>query len=254
MPSPMTTAAPTVLSADYRTQIVNWSMSGSRQDAARPNFIIPPFAWRSKGKSGGFATSVSPEVLWPLRTGNKVRFEELATTSKAGGQALAVNRILECRVGATEVVATRAGLFDVYVIECNIRDLANRGRLVETVRWFYAPAVGHYVLKERLRDGNTVGRIELVSVARSLLFLDDKARAAIDAVKRRALDEAASGEMREWTDETSRTRSFMIILATFSAQGGAFCRRYRLTVQTNARILTIPGIACKGFDGLWRPI
>ena len=245
----------TVISANYGTHIVNWTVGGSRRDAARPNFIIPSLAWRSGGESGGFATSAPPGVLWPLRVGSSVRFEGLTTTSKSdGGQAGAINRIFECHVGATKTVATLAGTFDTFVVDCSARDQAIGGSFEETIRWFYAPAVEHYVLKERLRQGETVSRMELVSVDRSLRFIDDDARANTDVLWQRALQEAKSGEIREWTAETSPTTTSVIIVATYSMGSGVYCRRYRLSVQTDIRFLTVPGIACKGADGLWRPM
>ena len=71
----------TVLSMEGE-RVVWESSDGTRRTAPR-NFILPPFAWYSERGSGSAEAEISPDVLWPLKPGEEVRYSTSATVMDA---------------------------------------------------------------------------------------------------------------------------------------------------------------------------
>lgn len=194
--------------------------------------------------------------LWPLSGGRSTDFvSDKTRTDKRTGRVNTKRRYWICRVDGTETVQVRMGTFDTWRVACERvhRKKAQKNKLRT---WYYAPEVGHYVLKTygRKYDPKPYRRIELTGIRppTKALGVDSKARKREYASFQKALEKAASGETVTWKDRKSGVVVRTTPTATLQTGDGHYCRTYRQEISPNPGNRIYPGIACRSDDGRWR--
>jgi len=135
-----------VETADPAAGTVTWS-SGSVVSRRLASFVVPWLEWRNNNTGGRFETEDASNALWPLTPDSRQQFSGtlLRDDGQVGfGHGERVS--IDCWVGATRTVTVPAGTFDTYQINCFRRSTGSvrRSRLYT---WYYAPEVGHYVVR-----------------------------------------------------------------------------------------------------------
>ena len=227
-----------------------WEASDGTRRTAPRNFILPAFAWYSERGSGSAEADIAPDVLWPLKPGEEVRYSTSATIMDAGPNTREVFELWHCKVRSASRITVPAGSFDALPIQCDVfRQPSGPKRLVT---WTYAPAIGHYVrLEEKVADGKEQ-QLDLVAVELGGREWPAAARAGLDWAFQHALENESSGHSVEW--ESSALPGHIEIEALGELDYGAYgtCRRFsatRFDVEGMKRVY--PGIACRGADGVW---
>ncbi|MFQ5764529.1 MAG: hypothetical protein ACE5GT_06345 [Rhodospirillales bacterium] len=149
---------------------VVWETETNYRFTSFRNFSLPRVNWDGKKSSGTMITFPAPDLLWPLKAGNKaeftVRYKRFIKKTK---KTVEYDQIWRCKVNKVRAVATQMGTFDSFKIICDERKPRRDGktRVARTRIWYYAPEIGHYVkrvLKYRKKRKKTM---ELVSVQKA---------------------------------------------------------------------------------------
>ena len=237
----------TVLSMDGG-KIVWESSDGTRRTAPR-NFILPPFAWYSERGSGSAEADIAPDVLWPLKPGEEVRYTTSASIM-AGPDTKEIFEFWHCKVRSSSRVVVPAGSFDALPIQCDVfRQPSGPKRLIT---WNYAPAIGHYVRREEKVGEGKEQQVDLVAVELGGRDWPAAARAGLDWAFQHALESKTSGGSVEWESSALPGHIEIEALGELDYGAHATCRRFsatRFDVEGMKRIY--PGIVCRGADGVW---
>ena len=127
---------------------VTWKHHNGATSKGYPNFIIPDLTWDSANRSSIGQSSAAPDLLWPPSPGKRGEFTfDQTITNKDGSPPDQVSRRWTCTVEGTARMTVPAGQFDTVVMACS-RYSATSGAWRATRRFFYAPEIGHYVIRE----------------------------------------------------------------------------------------------------------
>ena len=195
------------------------------------------------------------QALFPLRVGNSAKFTETTLkVSQKSGTKRGKPRYWICEVDGTEKLDLMAGTFDTFRVVCErVHRRHNYKNVVHT--YYYAPAVGHVVLKTIAQKYNKRPdkRIELIGARPSLaaMGVDAETRQRAYAAFQKVLDGAASGATSVWRDPKSGAEVRTVVNGTYQRKDGSYCRRYLQEVTPNLGHRVYPGIACRGEDGHW---
>lgn len=218
---------------------VVWSDRQGNRRTRSPNFVHTTAEWREVPVyQTGF--KVGPDALWPLQLGKRVKFYAVGSQSE---------RMWRCRVTGTRNVNVRAGQFDIYRVRCRS---GSKPATVHERIWYYAPAIGHYVLYIYKRDRKTRRRHELVAVLPSAENLSAETRNIIAAVFQDSLENSPSGTPVAAMVEQNSTSVAVLPTMTFRNESGEFCRNYIQMFASNGASSQFPGLACREKDGVWR--
>lgn len=148
---------------EQRGDKVTWRTGNGVIQKGYRNFLIPFFAWQNRTRRSRSQITAKPDMLWPLATGNEQSFEVKQTiTSNDGLTTNEFDQSWRCVVEGTEKVTIPAGTFDTYRISC-FRYVPGTSFWRQTKTFNYAPAVGHYVVREDTYVSFPSRRRELVS-------------------------------------------------------------------------------------------
>ena len=227
-------------SADFthrRRQWENNARRGTREFGPRDDLIIQ-----------------STASLWPLRVGNAADYSETGRWGdKEDGSETSYRAGWSCAVDGVERVAVMAGEFDTWKIVCKRYHIfRNKSNLREVKTWYYAPAVGHYVLTTSSYSyQKKPRRLELIAVLPSLDNLPANARREIIHSFQKALEFTKSGESVRWSGSATGVSVETIPAGTYRTPDGSFSRRYvqKLILPDGQR--TYYGMAIRNAEGVW---
>lgn len=113
-----------------------------------PSFFVPLLHQRRPDRTITREVTGDPATLWPLAVGKRIEFTVDTTTAYDNDTPpVTSRRHWKCRVPRTHEVETPAGIYDAYRVEC--RSYRARWRNpVLVVTWEYAPAIGHFVVRD----------------------------------------------------------------------------------------------------------
>jgi surface antigen len=83
-------------------------------------------------------------------------------------------------------------------------------------------------------------------------FMKDEDRARFQAALTAALDDAADGETREWSNADTRAGGKLTLVRTLGGSADR-CREVRIANKAGGRAETNNIIFCRGDGGKWRP-
>ncbi|MEM9624782.1 MAG: hypothetical protein AAGA21_01005 [Pseudomonadota bacterium] len=176
-----------------------------------------------------------------------MRFTEKRSLIKATGESKGRRRAWSCSVDEAVRLHTKARVYDSFPIECSRKSNSRSMRWLETKRWYYAPAVGHYVRYEHERRRKEAKVYELVAVGNgdSWQASPDPEVAAIiqPALEHNRSDEALTKVV------TAGHQVRVTPIETWRNSAGQYCRDYVL----ETRGAKTDGVACRQHDGIWRP-
>ncbi len=161
----------TVLRADG--EWVRWRKNRHTTAVTYRNFLIPTMSWETRRRLSRASVTASSRALWPLRVGNRVRFdvtqvvEAKGTHKLRGGQTRRTYRhSWDCAVERTERVTVPAGTFDTFKITCS-RYRPGTDVWRQTRVFHYAPRLGHFIARADTYARGEKRRIQLTSISRT---------------------------------------------------------------------------------------
>lgn len=234
-----------------------WISTGSR------DFIHKRFKWQTKNRYGyrefkptSFLMSPPTPPIWPLKVGNKTRFDEYGRWFDELGLEHRYDSYWSCEVKGTESVSVGAGDFDTWTITC--RRYPNKFRATSKTRdyrtWHYAPAVNHWVVEERDYNGYRENRTkELVAVLPDLqtFTTDDNDILSIQKQFQNALETNMPGDTNVWENFDQQLVIGVTPVNSFKHSNGGICRQYIQVLAKEGLPYEFPGIACRNDKGRW---
>lgn len=250
--------------AEIHPSYLIWENERGDQFLSSPDFTYRPARWESKNMKGyrsysptEYMYSSTRTSIWPLMLGNRINFDEKSKWGVPGVYEKHADATWKCSVNSTQRISVPAGNFDTYRITCSRYSKvtrAKRARLWEDKTFYYAPAVGHWVLLEQDFFGaRPKVRKELVAVLPSLSALGINKTTAIGIKEhfQQTLGTARSGEMERWNSDDEKISFSMTPLATYRLADGTPCRQYEQRLDLGWQSKNYFGIACRGESGLW---
>jgi hypothetical protein len=232
-------------------EMVNLISSSNRKLTNFRNFMLPQPYIEGADKEYLKRTHAPTNVLWPLSVGQSTRFStDGRTVSKNTGAISDYNQKWTCEVAGTEHVRVLAGEFDTYRVEC--KRYSPTGRWWQNRTWYYAPAIGTYVLRRDFHKKNGEQFRQLTAVRPSLQNEPDKIRQNIIHTWQLALENKQRGEIQSWADKKTGTSVQVEPLVTYRARNGQFCRTYKQHLTRQGNTHTYMGVACRHGKLQWR--
>lgn len=255
---------------------VTWRTGNGVIQKGYRNFLIPFFAWQNRVRSSQSKITAKPDMLWPLATGNEQSFEVKKTiTSNDGLTTNEFDRSWRCVVEGTEKVTVPAGTFDTYRISC-FSYVPGTNYWRQTRTFNYAPAIGHYVIREDTYVSFPSRRRELISAGFNSTALAAADQRTLVATFQAAMTNNKDGVGSPWRSADGKLTAMLTPMRTYreliripvgrgkakrnSAQKGAplmrsitaTCRDYVSAYRVGKLIRQNNRKVCRYPDGRWR--
>ncbi|MEJ1401723.1 MAG: hypothetical protein RPU41_13545, partial [Candidatus Sedimenticola sp. (ex Thyasira tokunagai)] len=218
--------------------IVEWKNNYNITRRALSNFVIPDLAWTNRTRKSKGETTAHPGTLWPLKVGNRavIPFNQVITNHD-GSDPMTLTRDWECAVAETATISVMAGTFDTYQIICK-RFSETSGRLRATRTFYYAPSIGHYVLKEDDYRSNPDKRQELVAYGFNSTYLPKREQGELINTLDKTLNRNPDGIASTWTTKSGKVTAMLVPTTSYRSDEGSSCREYKSIYNIGGRIGT----------------
>ncbi len=239
----------TVIAA--RGGLVTWRTDRGIINRQSHDFLLPPVSWQTKTRRSRAVITAGTGTLWPLRIGNKARFDVSRVIS--GNDGSGERELLQswqCVVEGTERLNVKAGSFDTFRIPC-FRYSHNTSNWRQTRTYYYAPRIGHYVVREDTYVNRASKRRELVSAGFSSKALPKSDQTSLIRAFRNTMNKNRDFAARAWKSADGRVSATLTPKRTFKNVRGNTCRDYTSTYRLGAQTRTNNKRACKQADGQW---
>jgi hypothetical protein len=145
---------------------ITWERRNGSRFVSYRNFALPILSWRNATNAGQRELQVEPTALWPLSPGSMAEFRETTTVGDSTGVRTS-ERLWRCRLEGEERTTVPLGTFDTVIVAC--RQPARHAVMRTQVerRWYYAPALGHYVKETQTQFRRRPEVRELAEVVRT---------------------------------------------------------------------------------------
>lgn len=235
---------------------VHWRRDTGTEYTALRNFVLPDVDRQSGFKDSRWETEISVDDLWPLRTGE----HKLVYRTRRYDKSLVVDSAttqvpkpvdLDCKSAGTARVRVLAGTFDTYRISCARFRMARGWQPYRD--WYYAPSVGHYVLRvDYSSRGGFRRRLEMVAFLPAFPPTDAYLIESADLQLQQVLNATASGTAVEFVSPgKSNIRVVTTPLNTSRTGDGTYCRNFKQKLGRRNKARTRVGVACLE-AGVWQ--
>ena len=217
---------------------ITWRNHRGSISTTSPNFIQKSFKWQTKNRYGyrefkptTFLMRPPTLSIWPLEVGNKFRFDEYGRWFDELGLEHRYDSFWNCEVLGTERISVGAGDYDTWKITC--KRYPDKFKATSKTReyrtWYYAPAVNHWVKRERDYNGFRENRMkELVAVLPDLqnFTADENDILSIQKQVQNALEANQIGDTNVWENFDQQVVLGVTPLKSFKHPEGGICRQY----------------------------
>ena len=244
----------TTLVTSVSGEWVTWRYNNGTVSKRYRNFVIPALTWTSANKVSEAKTTARADLLWPLKVGKKGQYDFRQTVSKHDGvEATRLSRSWSCAVEGTKRVAVAAGTFDTYVIACR-RYSDTSYKWKATRRYYYAPDLGHYVMREDKYRSRPEKKRELVSYGFNSTVLPKQDQIALNRKLQKALSHNADGRATTWISRTGKVKARLIPIRSFRGPDGDECREYNSVYSIEGRVRKNARVVCRQSNGHWQRV
>ena len=242
----------TVIAA--KGELVTWRTNRGIINKRYRNFLIPSVSWQTRKRRSRADITAQPGMLWPLKIGNKDRFDVSQVISGNDGSSIReLSQSWLCAVEGTEKLTVPAGTFNTFRIPC-YRYTVGTGSWRQTRTFYYAPRLGHYVVREDTYINRPSTRRELVSTGFDSRVLPKSDQAALIHAFRDPTDKNRDYARRVWTSAAGNIFVTLTPKRTFKDPRGTTCRDYTSAYDLGARTKTNNKRACKQSNGQWEVV
>ena len=232
--------------------LIRWQAKNGTYVTAR-DVLLPRLAWDTGGETGERRFAVASLQLFPLATGKGVNFHAARIVRHIGrDEPVAVEEDWRCEVAGTASVATQAGNFPTWRVDCAMRETpAVTGNGVLQRSSYYAPDIGFYVrTEERIGNGPT-HVADLSSYTSSDPILSASALRQRSIEIQRALEAQLSGSQTAWSDATTGADGKVLVLNTRLSDRYGWCRDFAERIRWSGRSYSLHGMGCRNPEKVW---
>jgi hypothetical protein len=231
---------------------VRWRGSGGTYVTSR-DVLLPQLAWTNGSAQGERRIAAASPLLFPLRPGKSVVFSAMRTVQgSAGGTPGTVRENWQCDVSGTARLATAAGAFDTWRVDCTMSEQAGARDSVMVQRsLYYAPEIGFYVRREERTGDGPVQTSELTSYTSAEPALPDSALRVRIAGMQQALERKLSGEATPWHDPATGDAGEVLPVRTLRSTQYGWCRDFAESIRSAGRVYALQGTGCRNPSGVW---
>ncbi len=243
----------TVVTAVSNEQ-VTWRYNNGAISTGYRNFIIPALTWTS-ANSHSKGTSTAPvDLLWPLATGNQGQYESHQVISRNDPiESTELSRKWDCAVEGTKRVSVPAGTFDTYVVVCKRYSSTNNSWRA-TRRYYYAPDLGHYVIREDTFRSRPDHTRKLVANGYNITYLPEQDQINLNRILQKTLSNNPDGIASTWKSSAGDVTAMLIPVSSYPGLNGTKCRDYYSVYSVNGRIRKNVRSVCRLPDGQWQRV
>jgi hypothetical protein len=223
---------------------VTWERGTGSRFVSYRNFALPILSWRNRTNAGQRELQVEPTALWPLGPGSRAEFRETTTVAANNGVETR-ERLWRCRLEGEERTRVPVGTFDTVIVACRQPARGAFGRTQLERRWYYAPALGHYVKETEARFRQAPKSRHLVEVVRTA---EEPLLSPLPARLQAVLESEPTGQQASWQSEAAYRAT---VLRTVRLARGNYCRDFELMRTSGASTVRWVARACRVDDARW---
>lgn len=233
---------------------VGWRYNNGATSTGYRNFILPALLWKSASSRSEATSNAPADMLWPLATGNRGQYQSyqaITRDDQAGSTQL--SRQWYCSVEGAKRVSVPAGSFDTYVIACE-RYSSTSHSWRATRRYYYAPDLGHYVIREdkyRNRPGRTR---QLVAYGFNSTFLPKQDQISLNRMLQETLSNNPDGVVSTWTSKPGDITAKLVPVSSYAGSNGRQCRDYQSVYSVKGRVHKNERSVCRQPEGRWQRV
>lgn len=240
---------------------VDWIDYRGYQTQRPKDFIYRPNAWETSKAYGERTYDIStgflfkkPTSIWPLKTGNEISYFENNSIPQKIGLPKTYRYYWRCKVLEKHNISVMAGKFETYKIIAK-KYYTPRGpgpiRWRETITWYYAPEINHYVKIVRERHRKKTIKKELMAVLPPFDHYPKADKTALERVFQTALEKNEQGQSVDFQSTEMKIKMNVTPGRIFKTKKGTFGRRYTKKVFTPEYQQSFHGMAFRNASGVW---
>ncbi len=244
------TAVVTAVSNDR----VVWRYNNGATSTGYRNFILPALSWKRNGSRGKATANARADMLWPLATGNRGQYQSRQViTGEDRAESTQLSRQWYCSVEGTQRVSVPAGSFDTYVIACE-RYSSTSHSWRATRRYYYAPDIGHYVIREDHSRSRPSRIRQLVAYGFNSTFLPKQDQLSLNRMLQKTLSNNPDGVSSTWTSQPGEITAKLVPINSYAGPNGSQCRDYYSLYSFKGRVYKNERSVCRQPEGRWQRV
>jgi len=233
---------------------VTWRYQNGAISTRYRNFILPALSWTSASSQSQTTLTASSDMLWPLATGNRGQYESYQVISRNDRiESTELSRKWECTVEGTERVSVPAGTFDTYVVACK-RYSTSSNSWRATRKYYYAPELGHYVIRDDIFRSRSDRTRRLVAYGFNSTFLPEQEQINLNGKLQDALSRNPDSIASTWKSKPGDITAMLVPVNSYTGSDGAECRDYYSIYSVKGRIRKNARSVCKLPEGRWQRV
>ena len=233
---------------------VTWGYNNGATSTGYRNFILPALTWTSANRHSKATSTAPADLLWPLATGNQGQYATHQVISKNDRiESTELSRKWACAVEGTKRVSVPAGTFDTYVIVCR-RYSSTDNSWRATRRYYYAPELGYYVVREDKFRSRSDSTRKLVTYGFNSTFLPKQEQINLNRKLQNTLSKNPDGIASTWKSKPGDITAMLVPVNSYTGINGTECRDYYSVYSVKGRILKNDRSVCRLPDGQWQRV
>ncbi len=229
---------------------VHWRSSDGTYTTSR-DVLLPRLSWSNGSTQGERYIGAGPVLLFPLQLGKRVKFTATSDVRDRQGQ-VTVQEAWNCGVVGTARVATQAGDFDTWRVDCTMVEqppVTGDGLIQRS--FYYAPDIGFFArIEENVGDGSP--RVaELTSYTTADPALAVSALRARSSALQRAMESETSGNRLAWADPATGSSGEVTVVDTRRSERYGWCRDFAERIRWAGRTYLLQGTGCRDPRKVW---
>ena len=233
---------------------VTWRYNNGAVSTGYRNFILPALTWTSANRQSKGTSTAPLDLLWPLAVGNQGQYNSQQVNSRNDQiESTELSRKWDCAVVGTKQVSVPAGTFDTYVVACKRYSSTNNSWRA-TRRYYYAPDLGHYVIREDTFCSRPDHTRKLAAYGFNSTFLPEQDQINLNRVLQKTLSNNPDGIAGTWKSEPGDVTAMLIPVSSYTGLSGTECRDYNSVYSVKGRIRKNARSVCRLPNGHWQRV
>ncbi|CCQ73343.1 hypothetical protein [Magnetospira sp. QH-2] len=235
---------------------ITWRRSNGFRFVSHASPAAPYLSWTyNKRRAALKHISVEHDAIWPLIPGKWDRFSYSGTLfdSETGNEREFTGNWV-CSVGDSMELEMIWGPVEAIELLCH-RHSSKTGRFYGSRAWYYAPSVGHFVMKRDFHRSNKGdSTLRLLAAERSLPRLDPMEETAMALHIGEVLENNGSEAPGRWQGLGKHASQTVVPLRTYRTAKGFYCRKYLLRRDIDGQTAILRKTACRLGRKDWRDV